>query len=266
MNRVLDPAGRRLRGAQVQGDVGGQPAPAPRTLLESAARDFLFGEVWSRPQLDRRARYLISIAAVTLNGADDSLIDFYVRGALKAKELSLAELREAALHLAGYGNLPRAIVLDRAITRAEDALDLQPADCPPLSADPDVLSERIARGEAEFLDVMTFGNQTPPLPFLEAISGHVFGEIWTRPGLDQRARRWLTLVGVAESNREVPMKTHFHAAMASGNCSVEEMHEFVLHYAAHAGWHKASSVLVLVFEMAAKIEKGLPWDAPAAQE
>jgi len=112
---------------------------------------------------------------------------------------------------------------------------------------------------------VTFGTQTPPLPFLEAISGHVFGEIWTRPGLDQRSRRWLTLVGVAESNREVPMKTHFYAALTSGNCTVAELHEFVLHYASLGGWHKASSVLALVFEMAAKIEKGLSWDAPIGE-
>jgi 4-carboxymuconolactone decarboxylase len=263
MNRILDPVGRTARGVQVQSEVGGQPAPVPRTLLESAARDFLFGEVWSRPQLDRRARYLVSLAATTLNGAADDLLDFYVRGALTSKELTLAELREAALHLAGYGNLPRAMVLDKAISRAEQALGLRPADCPPLSADPAVLDERIAAGEAEFMNVMTFGTQTPPLPFLEAISGHVFGEIWTRPGLDQRSRRWLTLVGVAESNREVPMKSHFYAALTSGNCTVAELHEFVLHYAAHGGWHKASSILALVFEMSAKVEKGLSWDAPS---
>ena len=34
---------------------------------------------------------------------------------------------------------------------------------------------------------------------LEAINNFVFGEMWGREGLDQRSRRWLTLVGVAES-------------------------------------------------------------------
>jgi 4-carboxymuconolactone decarboxylase len=254
---------RSERGAAVQAEVGAQPAPEPRTSLETAARDFLFAEVWSRPGLDRRARYLISLAASTLNGAAADLLDFYVRGALKSGELTLAELREAALHLGGYGNLPRALVLDKAISRAEQALGLPPAECPPLSSDPAVLDGRIAAGEAEFMNVMTFGNTTPPFPFLEAISGHVFGEIWTRPGLDQRSRRWLTLVGVSESGREVPIKSHFHAAMASGNCSPEEMHEFILHYASHAGWHKASSVLVVLFEMVERIANGQTWDTTA---
>ena len=261
MSRVLDPVGRSERGKAVQAQVGGRTPPEPRTLLESAARDFLFGEVWNRPQLDKRARYLISLAATTLNGAQDDLLDFYTRGALNSGELTLAELREAALHLGGYGNLPRALALDKAISRAEQALGLPPAEIAPLNSSPEALARRIDQGEGEFMHVMTFGTQTPPLPFLEAISGHVFGEIWTRPGLDQRSRRWLTLVGVAESNREVPMKTHFYAGLASGNCTVEEMHEFVLHYACHAGWHKASSVFTLVLEMAAKVEKGLAWDA-----
>lgn len=264
MSRILDPKGRTERGRKVQAEVGGMGTHQPRTLLERAARDFVFGEVWSRPQLDRRARYLISLAATTLNGSADDMLDFYVNGALSSGELTLAELREAALHLAGYGNFPRALVLDKAISRAEQSLGLKPADCPPLSDDPAVLEQRIERGEAEFMNVMTFGTQTPPFPFLEAISGHVFGEIWTRPGLDQRSRRWLTLVGVAESNREVPMKTHFYAAMASGNCTQEEMHEFILHYASHAGWHKASSVLVILFEMIEKIAKGLSYDGQKA--
>ena len=83
----------------------------------------------------------------------------------RAGELTLAELREAALHLGGYGNLPRALVLDKAISRAEQALGLPPAECPPLSSDPAVLDGRIAAGEAEFMNVMTFGNTaTRPSP------------------------------------------------------------------------------------------------------
>ena len=140
---------RDERGAAVQAEVGGQPAPEPRTLLETAARDFLFAEVWSRPRLDKRARYLISLAASTLNAAGDDLLDFYVRGALKSGELTLAELREAALHLGGYGNLPRAMALDKAISRAEQALGLPPAEITALSSDPEVLAARIPTGEAE---------------------------------------------------------------------------------------------------------------------
>ncbi len=258
MTEHLDPKERADRGCATQREVVGHPPQDPRTPLEAAARDFLFGEVWSRPGLDRRARYLISIAAVTLNGAADDLIDHFVRGALRSGELTLAELREGALHLGGYGALPRALVLDKAISRAEQALGLQPAEFQPIQAPRDH-ADRIAAGDQSFLDVMTFANGPPTTPFLHAITEHVFAEIWTRPALDQRSRRWLTLVGVSESGREVPIKTHFYSAMSSGNCTADEMHEFVLHYAAHAGWHKASSVHGVLLEMIGKIEAGQPW-------
>ena len=67
------------------------------------------------------------------------------------------------------------------------------------------------------------------------IDSFVFGEMWKRPGLDQRSRRWITLVGVSESCAVTPIKTHFYAALASGNCTPDELQEFVLHYAVHGG-------------------------------
>ena len=48
--------------------------------------------------------------------------------------------------------------------------------------------------------------------------------------------------------------------MASGNCTPQELNEFVLQYAIHAGWPKASVIQGIVFEMAAKVAKGQPWN------
>lgn len=85
--------------------------------------------------------------------------------------------------------------------------------------------------------------------------------MWQRyDGLDQRARRWVTLVGVCESSTETPIKSHIHAAMASGNCTPAEMQEFVLQYGLHAGWPKASIVQAVVSEMSKKVAAGLPWN------
>ena len=78
-------------------------------------------------------------------------------------------------------------------------------------------------------------------------------------GLDQRARRWLTLVGVADSSSSTPIRTHTYAAMASGNATVAEMHEFVLQYAIHGGWPKASVMQGVVIEMGDRVTKGLPF-------
>jgi 4-carboxymuconolactone decarboxylase len=83
--------------------------------------------------------------------------------------------------------------------------------------------------------------------------------MWMRPGLDQRARRWITLVGVADSSANTPIRTHTYAAMASGNATVEEMQEFVLQYAVHGSWPKASYIQGVVSEMGERVQKGLPY-------
>jgi 4-carboxymuconolactone decarboxylase len=99
-------------------------------------------------------------------------------------------------------------------------------------------------------------------PYFEAgIDNFVFGEMWKRGALDQRSRRWITLVGVSESCAATPIKTHFYAAISSGNCTEEELQEFVLQYAVHAGWPKASVIQGAVLAIIKNHREGLPWDA-----
>jgi 4-carboxymuconolactone decarboxylase len=128
---LLDPAERSARGIAIQTEVNGQAAQAPASPVDDSLRDFVYAEVWTRPGLDRRSRYLISMAGAAMAGAPDAMLDGYVRGALKSGELTLAELREAALHLSVYGGWPRGMVLDAAISRAQQARGLPPADPPP---------------------------------------------------------------------------------------------------------------------------------------
>jgi 4-carboxymuconolactone decarboxylase len=258
---LLDPAERTARGVATQAEVTGSESN-PATLLDESWRDFVFAEVWTRPALDRRSRYLISMATAAMTGAHDEILDGYMRGALKSGELTLRELREAALHAAVYGGWSAGDKFDRAVTRAAQSLGVEDAAAPPIRAkawDPAVRNDE---GAAEFTAVMTFPSGPPATPYLQAIHNFVFGEMWCRyDGLDQRSRRWVTLVGVCVSDTEIPLKSHVHAAMASGNCKPEEMQEFVLQYGIHAGWPKASIVQATVFEMIRKVEKGLPWHA-----
>lgn len=257
---MQDPIERTARGQGLQAEVTGKPAPDAGTPLSGSIRDFVYAEVWSRPGLDRRARYLISIAGSILCDEPLDGLDGYVQGALKSGLITLSELREAALHMAVYSGWGRGRILEAALDRAAQLLGLSAAHNPPIRAAAWDPQSRIEEGLAEFANVMTFPGSPPASPYLEAIANFVFGEMWGRPGLDQRSRRFMTLVGVAESSSEVPIKSHVHAAMASGNCTPDEMQEFVLHYALHAGWPKASVVQGAVFEMIRKVADGLPWN------
>jgi 4-carboxymuconolactone decarboxylase len=256
---LLDPAERSARGLATQAEVTGAPGTVPTTPLEESWRDFIYAEVWTRPGLPRRARFLVAIATATCCNAEDERVDSYVRGALTSGELTLSELREAALHLAVYSGWGNGGRLDRAVSRVATALALPSVTSPPIRGEPWDPKERNDRGHAEFDAVMTFPPGPPFTPYLEAINNFVFGEMWLRPGLDQRSRRWITLVGVCESGAEIPINSHIHAAMASGNCTPAELLEFVLQYGTHAGWPKASRMQGVIMAQTKNFENRWPW-------
>jgi 4-carboxymuconolactone decarboxylase len=258
---LLDPADRARIGAQEQSQLLGAPAGEPRTLFESSWRDYVFAEVWTRPGLDRRSRYFISISSAACEGGRPDVIDGYIRGALKLGEITLAELREAALQLAVYAGWSRGTALDTAVTRVANDLGLPQAEYVPIRDRPWDPTQRLAEGSANFKSVMVFPGPPPATPYFEGgIINFVFGEMWMRPGLDQRARRWITLVGVADSSASIPIRSHTHAAMASGNATLPEMQEFVLQYAIHGSWPKASVMQAVAFEMGERVAKGLSYE------
>lgn len=257
---LLDPNVRSQLGGKLQSELTGKKAVEPTSLLEASWRDFIYAEVWSRPGLDRRSRFLISLAGAACEGCSSDIVENYVRGALTTGELTQDELREAALHLAVYAGWSRGTVIDKAVTKVVQELNMPLAEIPPIRSeawDPQV---RLTEGAANFTAVMTFPSPPPVVPYFEAgIVNFVFGEMWMRPGLDQRSRRWLTMVGVSESASTTPIRTHTYAAMASGNATLPEMHEFILQYAIHGGWPKASVMQAVVFEMGKRVTEGLPY-------
>lgn len=257
---LLDPAQRSQRGLDTQKRLLGDDSPAEVTLFDQSWRDFIFAEVWSRPGLDRRSRFWIAIAGAAISNEAPAMLDGYVRGALGLGEVEVAELREAALHLAVYAGWSAGRQIDDATTRVVRALDLQDEAPQPLRAEPWDPQQRLTDGAAAFQAVMVYPGPPPVVPYFESgILNFVFGEMWMRPGLDQRSRRWITLVGVAQSSTNIPVNSHVYAAMASGNASIDEMHEFVLQYALYGGWPRASDVQAAVYKQGPRVAAGQPF-------
>jgi 4-carboxymuconolactone decarboxylase len=232
----------------------------PRTLLESSWRDYLFAEIWTRPGLDRRSRFFITICSAACENARPEVLDGYVRGALKLGDITVVELREAAVQLAVYGGWSRGEAVDMSISRVVEQLGLSVSDFRPFREKPWSARERISEGSASFDTVMTFPAPPPTTAYFGGgIVNFVFAEMWLRPELDQRARRWVTLVGVAYSSAVTPIRTHVYAAFKTGDITLEEAQEFVLQFAIHGGWPKASFLQGVVMEMGDRVQKGLPY-------
>jgi 4-carboxymuconolactone decarboxylase len=68
--------------------------------------DVLFGEVWERPQLARRDRSLVTVAAL-LTGGNAEQLTFHLQYA-KDNGVTEEELIEAITHLAFYAGWPKA--------------------------------------------------------------------------------------------------------------------------------------------------------------
>jgi 4-carboxymuconolactone decarboxylase len=94
-------------------------------------------------------------------------------------------------------------------------------------------------GQQTFEAVLGFPVPTVTTPLTEAVQDFVFAEVWNRPGLDRRSRRWITLACVAAAGTSTAMRTHALAAITSGDISMAELREFVLQFGVFQGFPKA---------------------------
>ncbi len=123
------------------------------------------------------------------------------------------------------------------------------------AASAEVARRRTEVGRAKYLEVMLHEAPPPVSPFTESgVVDSVFGELWGRPGLSRRDRRWITLACVAAGTVDTPIETHVYAALASGDITREEFQEFVLHFAYYAGWPRASSMEMEFYKATARLD------------
>ena len=72
--------------------------------FEQYVVEFLSGEIWSRPQLDRRTKSLVTIAVLTALGRPQGL-ELNIRMALR-NGATEQEIVETLLHIAPYAGFP----------------------------------------------------------------------------------------------------------------------------------------------------------------
>jgi 4-carboxymuconolactone decarboxylase len=223
--------------------------PVPDTPLERAEFDFVFGDLWSRPGLSRRDRRWVTLACVAAADAPRA-IEEHAYAALNSGDIELAELLEFVLQFAVYCGWPKASHFE-GVTRQQwariHAERGEPAPAWPTlstaSLGDNDWERRLARGEQEFRDV-NFVNAPPrDTPYNHAgILNFVFGHVWQRPGLSRRDRRIITVACVGIDDSPMPIRAHVGSALESGDLTIEEMRELILHFSAYYGFPKGEQL------------------------
>lgn len=116
--------------------------------------------------------------------------------------------------------------------------------------------ESRARG-VEIYKTLRLPRGGPPLPeaFREMTMGHLFGDVWSRPGLELRERSMATVTTLAALGRDAQLRIHLRGALNLG-ITTDTLEELFLHLAHYAGWPVAVSALQALAEVAAEDEQG----------
>lgn len=91
--------------------------------------------------------------------------------------------------------------------------------------------------------------------FQDLISRYAWGEIWTRPGLDDRTRRILVLGTMIALGRWEEFRMHARAALVEGRMTKDDIKEIILQQAIYCGVPAANTAIHHAEETFAEIEK-----------
>ncbi|MBB1019779.1 carboxymuconolactone decarboxylase family protein [Dietzia sp. E1] len=98
------------------------------------------------------------------------------------------------------------------------------------------MSPERAHGLAMMTEVYGFEMSDGPGDYFAETADHLFGRIWSRPGLTHRDRRLLLLGALtAQGNTDVA-DIQVGAALGNGELTPEELEEIVLFLCYYAGW------------------------------
>ncbi|MGO9458105.1 MAG: carboxymuconolactone decarboxylase family protein [Acidimicrobiales bacterium] len=126
-----------------------------------------------------------------------------------------------------------------------------------------------ARGMAKMEEVYGFKVDPADVPgdYTAITVDHLFGTVWTRPGLDLRERRLLTIGTLAALGMGELLEIQFACALERGELDVAQAREVVIHLTHYVGW-PLSTTLAGAAEraIAAAAEHGRPAAGGAGTE
>ena len=114
------------------------------------------------------------------------------------------------------------------------------------------MTESRERGLAKMNEV--YGWSMPDLPgdFFAVTADHLFGEIWTRPGLDIAQRRLMLIGALAATGKHDILDIQLDSAYRLGELDDTALREIVIFLAHYLGWPTAATLNTQVEKLIAK--------------
>lgn len=234
--------------------------------LGAFAMDHVLGDIWSRPQLERRDRSFVSVVALTCLGAEREL-RIHIGGALNHGATE-DEIEELMLHVSAYAGYPQAFDGMRVALEIFAARDgSETLRKRPGIAELDDDARRAAGLEA--LGSLT-GLAPEAVPAAVESLGDVgrfavdylFGQIWSRPQLPPRDRSLITLTALVTLGKIAELEIHVPGALRNG-LSREEIEEAILQLTLYAGYPAAVEAIRATRRIFAGLDESATDEAPS---
>jgi 4-carboxymuconolactone decarboxylase len=118
-----------------------------------------------------------------------------------------------------------------------------------------VTDDRRLRGLDMMRQVYGWEIGDAPGDFFGITVDHLFGEIWTRPGLSLRDRRLLLIGMLAGQGLNDVLDIQLPAALDNGELSADELREIAIFLTHYVGWPLGAKLSVQIDTLIAKREK-----------
>jgi 4-carboxymuconolactone decarboxylase len=117
------------------------------------------------------------------------------------------------------------------------------------------MTEEIPPGLAKMNEVYGWESGDFPGDFFAITRDHLFGEIWTRPGLSTEQRRLMLIGALAAGGKHDILDIQLDSAYRLGELDETALREMVIFLAHYLGWPTAATLNAQVEKLLAKHRK-----------
>jgi len=215
------------------------------SALDRYTQDRVMGDLWKRPDLSRRDRSIVTLAALIARSQTGEM-PYYLSVALD-NGVKPGEISEIITHLAFYSGWPNAMSAVAVTKNVFRRRGVRSDQLPPAAAELLPLNEAAETQRAARVQ-QDFGTVAPGV--VQYTADVLFRDLWLRPVLAPRDRSLVTVSALIAAGQVAQIPYHLNRAMDNGLTKAQAS-ELLTHLAFYAGWPNVFSALPMakgVFE------------------